>query len=131
MNHSIHGIRRLFLMSALLMALAAFVVACGGSSEPAASAPAASEPAASAPAASAPAASEPAAPSEPTAVPAVQPTVAPAKAEPAKDSVVVVINTEPSDPDPWKATTLFPNQLAQNILSQYHFLAQTSWISEQ
>ena len=89
MNHSIHGIRRLFLMSALLMALAAFVVACGGSSEPAA--PAASEPAASAPAASAPAASEPAAPSEPTAVPAVQPTVAPAKAEPAKDSVVVVI----------------------------------------
>ena len=120
MNHSIHGIRRLFLMSALLMALAAFVVACGGSSEPAA--PAASEPAASAPAASAPAASEPAAPSEPTAVPAVQPTVAPAKAEPAKDSVVVVINTEPSDPDPWKATTLFPNQLAQNITQPISFL---------
>ncbi len=52
----------------------------------------------------------------------MQPTVAPAKAEPAKDSVVVVINTEPSDPDPWKATTLFPNQLAQNITQPISFL---------
>ena len=106
-------------MSGLLMALTAFVVACGGDAAPAESAPAASTEA-SAPAAEP--AKEVAASAEPTAVPAVQPTVAPAAAEPARDSVVVVINSEPSDPDPWKATTLFPNQLAQNITQPISFL---------
>ena len=121
MKHSMQGIQRFMLMSILLMALAAFVVACGGSTEESttSAAPAAAEPAA--PAAAEPAAA--AAPSEPTAVPAVAPTVAPQKAVVAKDSIVVVINTEPTEPDPWLSTTLYPNQLAQNIAQPFAFLA--------
>ena len=118
-----NGIKNIVLMSLSLMLLSAFVVACGGSDE-SSSAPAASAPAASAPAASAPAKEAPkaAVSAAPTAVPAVKPTVAPVKAEPAKDSIVVVINQEPSDPDTWKSTTLYPNQITHNITQPVSFL---------
>ena len=118
-----NGIKNIVLMSLSLMLLSAFVVACGGSDE-SSSAPAAAAPAASAPAASAPAKEAPkaAASAAPTAVPAVKPTVAPVKAEPAKDSIVVVINQEPSDPDTWKSTTLYPNQITHNITQPVSFL---------
>ena len=109
------GIKRIALMSLSLMLLSAFIVACGGGDEAPASAPAAAAPAAAAPAAAEPAKEAPKAAAAPTAVPAVKPTVAPVAATVAKDSIVVVINQEPTEPDPWMSTTLYPNQVIHNI----------------
>ena len=110
------SIKKIALVSMLSMLTAAFIVACSGGETPAA-APAekpAEQPAA--PAAAAPVSAEP------TALPVVQPTVAPAAEVVAKDSIVVVINTEPTEPDPWLSTTLYPNQLVQNIAQPMSFL---------
>jgi len=116
------GIKRIALMSLSLMLLSAFIVACGGGDEAPASAPAAAAPAAAAPAAAEPAKEAPKAAAAPTAVPAVKPTVAPVAATVAKDSIVVVINQEPTEPDPWMSTTLYPNQVIHNISQPFSFL---------
>ena len=58
-----------------------------------------------------------------TPVPTVQPTPRPVEAvvESARDDVVIVINEEPSIPDPWISTTLYPNQIIHNIAQPISF----------
>ena len=58
-----------------------------------------------------------------TPVPTVQPTPRPTEAmvEAARDDVVIVINEEPSIPDPWISTTLYPNQIIHNIAQPISF----------
>ena len=66
---------------------------------------------------------EPAAVPTNTPVPTVQPTPRPTEAmvEAARDDVVIVINEEPSIPDPWISTTLYPNQIIHNIAQPISF----------
>ena len=58
-----------------------------------------------------------------TPVPTVQPTPRPVEVmvEAARDDVVIVINEEPSIPDPWISTTLYPNQIIHNIAQPISF----------
>ena len=58
-----------------------------------------------------------------TPVPTVQPTPRPVEVmvESARDDVVIVINEEPSIPDPWISTTLYPNQIIHNIAQPISF----------
>ena len=58
-----------------------------------------------------------------TPVPTVQPTPRPTEAMvvAAQDDVVIVINEEPSIPDPWISTTLYPNQIIHNIAQPISF----------
>lgn len=58
-----------------------------------------------------------------TPVPTVQPTPRPTEAMvvAARDDVVIVINEEPSIPDPWISTTLYPNQIIHNIAQPISF----------
>ena len=67
--------------------------------------------------------SEPAMSPTNTPVPTVQPTPRPVEAmvESARDDVVIVINEEPSIPDPWLSTTLYPNQIIHNIAQPISF----------
>ena len=67
--------------------------------------------------------SEPAMQPTNTPVPTVQPTPRPTEAmvEAARDDVVIVINEEPSIPDPWISTTLYPNQIIHNIAQPISF----------
>ena len=67
--------------------------------------------------------SEPAMQPTNTPVPTVQPTPRPVEAvvESARDDVVIVINEEPSIPDPWISTTLYPNQIIHNIAQPISF----------
>ncbi len=69
------------------------------------------------------ASSEPAMQPTNTPVPTVQPTPRPVEAvvESARDDVVIVINEEPSIPDPWISTTLYPNQIIHNIAQPISF----------
>lgn len=66
---------------------------------------------------------EPAAVPTNTPVPTVQPTPRPVEVmvEAARDDVVIVINEEPSIPDPWLSTTLYPNQIIHNIAQPISF----------
>ena len=66
---------------------------------------------------------EPAAVPTNTPVPTVQPTPRPTEAMvvAARDDVVIVINEEPSIPDPWISTTLYPNQIIHNIAQPISF----------
>lgn len=78
-----------------------------------------------APPTAAPQATEPAAtlaPGEtptPTPLPVVQPTARPTDVVVARDDITIVINEEPSIPDPWLSTTLYPNQIIQNIAQPF------------
>ena len=67
--------------------------------------------------------SEPAMQPTNTPVPTVQPTPRPVEvmAESARDDVIIVINEEPSIPDPWISTTLYPNQIIHNIAQPISF----------
>ncbi len=58
-----------------------------------------------------------------TPVPTVQPTPRPTAAEvmSSRDDVVIVINEEPSIPDPWLSTTLYPNQVIHNVVQPISF----------
>ncbi len=58
-----------------------------------------------------------------TPVPTVQPTARPADmmVEAARDDIVIVINEEPSIPDPWLSTTLYPNQVVHNVAQPISF----------
>ena len=57
-----------------------------------------------------------------TPLPVVQPTARPTEAAVAsRDDIVIVINEEPSIPDPWLSTTLYPNQIVQNIAQPFAF----------
>jgi len=58
-----------------------------------------------------------------TPVPTVQPTPRPTEAmvEAARDDVIIVINEEPSIPDPWLSTTLYPNQIVHNVAQPISF----------
>ena len=57
-----------------------------------------------------------------TPVPTVQPTIARKEEVVVRDDLIIVINEEPSIPDTWLATTLYPNQITQNIAQQFSFL---------
>lgn len=55
-----------------------------------------------------------------TPIPTVQPTPRPTEVvESGKDSAIIAINEEPSIPDPWLSTTLYPNQIVQNIAQPF------------
>ncbi len=58
-----------------------------------------------------------------TPVPTVQPTPRPTAAAvvASRDDVVIVINEEPSLPDPWLSTTLYPNQIVHNVAQPISF----------
>ena len=58
-----------------------------------------------------------------TPVPTVQPTPRPTAAAvvASRDDVVIVINEEPSIPDPWISTTLYPNQIVHNVAQPISF----------
>ena len=133
---------------ALTALTSVFLIACGGAESPTtapAAAPAEAPAAAAEPAApaesmdsgsmtdsSGEAMSEPGSSSESmenqpaptnTPVPTVQPTPRPTEAMvvAARDDVVIVINEEPSIPDPWISTTLYPNQIVHNIAQPISF----------
>ena len=133
---------RLILGFAVLASLV--IIACGGATtapepvaEPAAPAVSAPEPATEAASAAAPAASPadtsagatesmteaPTVAPTHTPVPTVQPTPRPTAAEvvASRDDVVIVINEEPSIPDPWLSTTLYPNQVIHNVVQPISF----------
>lgn len=133
-----------------VVALASMVIiACGGTAAPTAAPaqPAAPAAATTAPAAEPVAPAQPAAPAVATVAPAsgsapptggsaapaaapthtpvptVQPTPRPTAAEvvASRDDIVVVINEEPSIPDPWLSTTLYPNQVVHNVVQPISF----------
>ncbi len=58
-----------------------------------------------------------------TPIPTVQPTPRPTAAVVARDDITIVINEEPSIPDPWLGTTLTPNQVYHNVVQPISFLA--------
>jgi len=112
------------LLMALILVIGV-VVGCGGSDETSsADTPAAAQ--AAAPAAKAEAPTEVPKSKDLTDIrstPVVKPTVAPAKATVAKDSMLIVINQEPTEPDPWFSTTDYPNKIIHNISQPMSFLA--------
>ena len=121
------------------------IMACGGAAAPTAAPAATAEPAMAATAEPAMAATaEPAMPAataapaapvdggsgaapapEPThtPIPTVQPTPRPTAAAvvASRDDVTIVINEEPSIPDPWLSTTLYPNQIVHNVVQPISF----------
>lgn len=58
-----------------------------------------------------------------TPIPTVQPTPRPTAAAvvASRDDVTIVINEEPSLPDPWLSTTLYPNQIVHNVVQPISF----------
>lgn len=40
---------------------------------------------------------------------------------PSRDDITIVINEEPNIPDPWVSTTLYPNQVVQNVAQPFAF----------
>ncbi len=112
----------------------ALLIACGGSQTPTdTSTGATAEPAATSIAAAPEPATEPAAepadaldsspPPTHTPIPTVQPTPRPTAAEvvASRDDITIVINEEPSIPDPWLSTTLYPNQVIHNVAQPISF----------
>lgn len=129
-----------------VVALASILImACGGAAAPTAAPAATAEPAMAATAEPAMAATAepvmPAATAEPgapvdsgsgaapapepthTPIPTVQPTPRPTAAAvvASRDDVTIVINEEPSLPDPWLSTTLYPNQIVHNVVQPISF----------
>jgi peptide/nickel transport system substrate-binding protein len=52
----------------------------------------------------------------------VQPTARPTQdVISVRDDIVIVLNQEPDLPDPWLSTTLYPNQIIQNIAQPFAF----------
>ena len=102
--------RRLAGLLALFLAL--LIVACSSAATPT------TEPTATT-------ASEPTPTLEPgvtptqTPVPAEQPTPRSTAVESSRDDATIVLNEEPSIPDPWLSTTLYPNQVIQNIAQPF------------
>lgn len=150
MSVTIFSRQRLGRLALALTALAAlFIIACGGAEAPTAAPPTAApappaesmqagqaEPADTTPASESmeAMADTPEATSPPeamtsaetpthTPVPTVRPTPRPTDAEvmSSRDDVVIVINEEPSIPDPWLSTTLYPNQVIHNVVQPISF----------
>ncbi len=148
MRFRISGRRRLGRWLVALTAITSlFIIACGGAESPTAVPPAAStdspssaaEPAAPATTAadsgsmtdpgsmtdsgSSGQSPEPAMSPTNTPVPTVQPTPRPTEAMvmAARDDVIIVLNEEPSIPDPWISTTLYPNQVIHNVAQPISF----------
>ena len=104
-------------LPALAAILAALVIACGAA---ATATPQPTLPPATAtdtPATTAPSGPAPTA----TPLPIVRPTVAPTHVMAARDDIVIVVNQEPNIPDPWLATTLYPNPIVQNVIQPFAF----------
>jgi peptide/nickel transport system substrate-binding protein len=63
----------------------------------------------------------PAGPTTPTPIPTVQPTPRPTETAASRDNITIVIDEEPDLPDPWISTTLYPNQVVQNVAQPFAF----------
>lgn len=100
----------------LVLLMSAFIVACGSAASP--TAPAAPVATLAAPVATL---ARGVIPTQ-TPIPVVQPTARPIEAAVAsRDDIVIVLNEEPSIPDPWLSTTLYPNQIIHNIAQPFAF----------
>jgi peptide/nickel transport system substrate-binding protein len=57
----------------------------------------------------------------PVETPEAAPTLRPTGTVASRDDITIVINEEPNLPDPWVSTTLYPNQVVQNIAQPFAF----------
>jgi hypothetical protein len=57
----------------------------------------------------------------PVETPDAAPTPRPTGTVASRDDIAIVINEEPNIPDPWISTTLYPNQVVQNVAQPFAF----------